>query len=249
MMTDPFLEILVSISAVSLLSLVGIVTFLNKKYTASFLKTLVSFAAGTMAGAGFLVMLPEALEVGASKSVFLFLLLGVVVFFILENFLQWYHCHKGNCKAHKFTYLSIIGDGLHNFLDGMVIAASYLINVPLGVVTTFAVIFHEIPHEMGNFGVLVYGGFSRKKALFYNFISGLTAIAGGIFVYLFKFDIFNYYALLVAFAAGNFIYIATVDLMPELHKEEVIRKSALQLTLFLFGVFIIWFLSTYVGKG
>jgi zinc and cadmium transporter len=244
---ETLIAILVSVIAVSLVSLVGIVTLAAKKSLDKILMIVVGFAAGSMAGAAFLVLLPEAVKVGASQSVFLFLLLGVIAFFVMENFLHWYHCHKGNCDAHRFTYLNLIGDGLHNFLDGMVIAASYLISLPLGVVTTIAVLFHEIPQEIGDFGILVYGGFSKGKALFYNFLSALTAVVGAMFVYFFKFGVGNYYALLVAFAAGSFIYMATADLMPELHKETKIKKSALQLLLFLVGVFIIWFLSTYVG--
>jgi len=130
----------------------------------------------------------------------------------------------------------------------MVIAASYLVSIPLGIVTTIAVMFHEIPQEIGDFGILIYGGFSKRKALFYNFLSALTAVVGAMFAYFFKFGISNYYALLVAFAAGNFIYMAMADLVPELHKEEKIKKSAIQLLIFLLGVLLIWFISiTFTG--
>lgn len=246
-MVKTLLIIILSVLVVSLVSFIGIITLAMKKSLNKILRILVSFAAGSMAGAAFLVLLPEAVEAGSSQSVFTFMFLGIIAFFVLENFLHWYHCHKGNCKAHRFTYLNLIGDGFHNFLDGMVIAASYLVNLPLGIVTTIAVIFHEIPQEIGDFGILVYGGFTRIKALFYNFISALTAMIGALFVYFFKFGIANYYALLVAFAAGSFIYMATADLIPELHKETKIKKSVVQLILFLIGVFLIWFIGTAFG--
>ncbi|MBI5061503.1 MAG: ZIP family metal transporter [Candidatus Aenigmarchaeota archaeon] len=240
---------ILSVIVVSLLSFVGVLALAIKKNLNKILRILVGFAAGSMAGASFLVLLPEAIKTGSSQSVFLFMLLGIIAFFILENFLHWYHCHKGNCKVHRFTYLNLVGDGLHNFLDGMVIAASYLVSLPIGIVTTIAVIAHEIPQELGDFGVLIYGGLSKKKALFYNFLSALTAVVGALFVYIFKFGITNYYALLIAFAAGNFIYIATADLIPELHKETKIKKSVIQLILFLFGVFMIWFVGTVFVEG
>lgn len=246
---EVLISILLSVIVVSLISLVGIVTFAHKKILKNALRIIVGFAAGAMAGAAFLVLLPEAVSTGSSQAVFFFLLLGIIAFFVLENFLHWYHCHRGNCDLHRFTYLSIIADAAHNFLDGMVIAASYLVAIPLGVVTTIAVIAHEIPHEVGTFGVLVYGGFTKWRALFYNFLSALTAIVGAVFVYMFKFGVGNYYALLVAFAAGNFIYIATSDLIPELHKEEKIKKSALQLILFLLGVAVIWLVQMFFAGG
>ncbi len=161
--TDVLVSILLSVLVVSFVSFAGVLTLAARKNLNKILRILVSFAAGSMAGAAFLVLLPEAVETGSSQSVFFFMLLGVIAFFVLENFLHWYHCHKGNCKVHRFTYLNLIGDGLHNFLDGMVIAASYLVSLPLGVVTTIAVIVHEIPQEIGNFGILIYGGFSKKR--------------------------------------------------------------------------------------
>jgi len=248
-MVHILISIVISVIIVSLVSLIGIVTLASRKGLNKILRILVSFAAGSMAGAAFLVLLPEAVETGASQSVFGFMLLGIIIFFILESFLHWYHCHKGDCKAHRFTYLNLIGDGLHNFIDGAVIAASYLVSLPLGVVTTIAVIFHEIPQEIGDFCILVYGGFSKRKALLYNLLSGLTAVVGALFVYFFKFGIGNYSALLVAFAAGSFIYMATADLIPELHKETKIKKSALQLVLFLLGVILIWFVGTVFGNA
>ncbi|MFH0832811.1 MAG: ZIP family metal transporter [Candidatus Aenigmatarchaeota archaeon] len=241
--------IVISVMVVSVVSLIGIVTLATRKSIDKILRIIVSFAAGSMAGASFLVLLPEAIETGSSQSIPFFVLLGIIAFFILENFLHWYHCHKGHCKVHRVTYLNLIGDGLHNLIDGMAIAASYLISFPLGITATIAIIAHEIPQEIGDFGILLYGGFSKKKALFYNFLSALTALIGAAFVYLFRFGIVNYNALLVAFAAGTFIYMSMADLVPELHKEENISKSALQLILFLFGVLLIWGVSAVFGSA
>lgn len=263
--------ILVSVIIVSLVSLVGIVALVMKpKLLNNILFMLVSFAAGAMLGAAFLDLLPEALEHveeagGHAGDVFVFVLGGIVLFFILETFLYWYHCHGGKCERHTalkgshksghqhvkmpFTYLNLVGDGVHNFLDGVIIATSYLVSIPLGIVTSLAVIFHEIPQEIGDFGILVYGGFSRMQALFYNFLSALTAIAGAVLAYYFATTVEHFTEWLVPFAAGGFIYIASVDLLPELHQTTNFRKAALQLGCFLLGIGVIWFATTIVGHN
>jgi zinc and cadmium transporter len=171
----------------------------------------------------------------------------------LETFLYWYHCHNGRCERHThikgnkahhhakepFTYLNLVGDGVHNFLDGVIIATSYLVSIPLGVITTLAVVFHEIPQEIGDFGILIYGGFTRGQALFYNFLSALTAILGAVVAYYSATTITNLTDWLVPFAAGGFIYIASVDLLPELHQTPKFKKAVLQLFFFLLGIAVI----------
>jgi zinc and cadmium transporter len=138
---------------------------------------LVAFASGALIGGAFFHLLPEALALAGDQA-FLLVVLGVVLFFGVEKFLAWRHCHAGKCDVHTFTYLSLVGDALHNFLDGMLIAGSFLVSVELGVITTVVVILHEIPQELGDFGVLIYGGFSRAKPLLFNLLSAATAIAG-----------------------------------------------------------------------
>ena len=158
---------------VSLISLAGIITLsLKAKSLNKILLILVGFSVGALMGGAFLHLIPEAVEESGLSFVSLYVLVGFSAFFVIERFLYWHHCHKeGRCPVHMFTYMNLIGDGIHNFVDGLIIAASFVINIPFGIVTTIAIIAHEIPQELGDFGVLVYGGFTKFKALFYNFLS------------------------------------------------------------------------------
>lgn len=227
---------------VSLISLVGIFTLLLKdKLLNRILILLIGFSAGALIGGAFLHLLPEALEQADSHIVFLYLIVGFVFFFILEKYLHWRHCHKGVCTVHTFTYLNLIGDSIHNFIDGLVIGASFLVSIKFGIITTLALILHEIPQEIGDFGVLVYGGFSRAKALYYNFITALTCVLGTIAGYLISGQSLNFSPFLLPFSAGGFIYIAACDLVPELHKESELKKSAFSVLTFLSGILFILF--------
>jgi zinc and cadmium transporter len=140
---------------------------------------------------------------------------------------------------HPFSIMSLIGDTIHNFIDGIIIGASYLLSIPIGIATTIAVIFHEIPQEISNFGVLVHGGFSKAKAVLMNFLTSLTAFAGLILTLIVGTQIEGLIDFLIPFAAGNFIYIAGSDLIPELHKENKIFQSSIQILTFILGVSII----------
>ncbi len=239
--------ILISVFLVSLVSFVGAFgLWLRPKLLDKILFGLVSFAAGALLGAAFLDLLPESLE-QTGEVIFVYALIGVIVFYIIETFLYWYHCHYGHHhhhaahhKVHPFAWLNLFGDGVHNFVDGMIIAASYIAGIPIGIATTVAVVLHEIPQELGDFGILVFGGLSRGKALFFNFLSALCAVLGALAVYFFSTMFGNVSAFLVPFAAGGFIYIASADLLPELHKERNVQKAFQQLCFFLLGVAIIW---------
>ncbi|MCP8317566.1 MAG: ZIP family metal transporter [archaeon] len=237
------LPILFATFLVSLISFIGVVFLsLNDKLLNSLLLVLVAFASGALLGGAFLHLLPESLTSG-SEEVFIFVLLGIMIFFVIEKFLRWRHCHDGKCDIHAFTYLNLIGDGIHNWIDGMIIAASFITSTALGIVTTFAVAAHEIPQEIGDFGLLVYGGFKKTKALFYNFISALTAIVGAVFTYYFAQHTENLAALLLPLAAGGFIYIAATDLLPELHKREKMKDSIVQLIVLSLGIMLMWSLK------
>lgn len=206
---------------------------------------LVAFAAGAMLAAAFWDLLPEALK-GAFKPevVSHLVFLGIISFFFLERFLLWRHhhaCPEGEaCGATKRgTTLLIVGDGLHNFLDGVTIAAAFLISFQLGVVTSLAVFFHEIPHEVGNFGVLLAWGMKKKRVLLVNIFSAVAAFAGAILAFYFLSFVATAIPYLVAFAAGNFIYIATSDLIPELH-QHFRKETAFSQTLsFVAGILVI----------
>lgn len=229
-----------SVLIVSVISLIGVATLaLNVKKLRSFLVYMISFSAGAMLGDSFLHLLPEVTEeFGFSLTVSASVLGGIVVFFVLEKIIYWQHCHEpvGEDHIHTFAYMNLVGDGVHNFIDGMIIAASYLINVPAGIATTIAVLLHEIPQEIGDFGVLIHGGFSRAKALMVNFASALVAFIGAGSVLWLNSSIEHIADILVPFAVGAFIYIAGSDLIPELHKEKTFMKSILQIVAFLAGI-------------
>jgi zinc and cadmium transporter len=229
--------ILASISAVSLISLVGIFTFLLKgKSLQNVIFYFVGFSAGALIGGAFLHILPESLEKNSNTFVFSWVICGMALFFLMERYFYWRHCHDENCRVHSFTYLNLIGDGLHNFFDGMVIAASYTVSIQVGLATTFAVIFHEIPHELGNFAVLVYGGFKRSKALLFNFLTVLTAFAGALGGYFLAERTGHFSEFILPMTAGGFIYVASTDLIPEIHKENNQKRATLAFVAFLLGV-------------
>jgi zinc and cadmium transporter len=226
-MTLPY--ILLSVIAVSLISLIGALFIKNVNRVLA----LVAFAAGALLGSAFLHLLPEAIEAGSMA--FVWVLAGILTFFILERFLHWHHHHNKGC-VHPFTWLILIGDGIHNLIDGVIIAATWLANPLLGLTTTVAVIAHEIPQEIGDFAILLYGGFSKRKALFWNFASAITAIFGALLMWAFSF--YTNISLFTPFTAGGFIYIATSDLIPEMHKEINIKRSVAELILFLIGIVV-----------
>ena len=226
---------------ISLISLVGVFTLALKEKTLNqILLLLVGFSAGALAGGAFLHLLPESLEELKAPETFLYTLLGFTLFFLMERILYWRHCHEGKCDVHAFSYLNLFGDGLHNFIDGLVIAASFVGGVPLGIATSLAVASHEIPQEIGDFGVLLYGGFSKGKALFYNLLSGLTAVLGGVIGYYLSSAVSGLSVVLLPLTAGGFIYIAASDLIPELHKEKDANKSNLAFVLFILGILFMW---------
>ncbi len=224
--------------AVSLISFIGVVSLLLKeKYLNSILILLVGLGAGGLIGGAFLHLLPQALEKSSDfTQVFIFTIAGFIFFFILEKYFYWRHCHKGNCEVHAFTYLNLMGDAIHNFIDGLIIGASFTIDLNVGMVTTIAIVLHEIPQELGDFGVLLYGGWGRAKALFYNFLSATTAIFGTFIGYYFSSHMSGLSGLLLPFAAGGFIYIAACDLIPELHRQPDQKKALWSMLFFLLGI-------------
>lgn len=244
-MYDIWFYSLISVLVVSFISLAGVLTLvLSGGLLQKILLFLVSFAAGALLGDVFIHLLPEIAE----KSDFdwqisLYILLGILIFFILEKFIRWRHCHEcfpeekpSHFHPQPFAYTNLIGDGLHNLIDGAIIAGSFLVNVPLGIATTLAVIFHEIPQEIGDFGILVKAGFSRLKALTFNLLSGLVAIIGAILTLTIGSQIESFVLFIIPLTIGGFIYIACADLIPELHKEPNPKKSLWQLLFFILGV-------------
>jgi len=240
---NELIAILASVTTVSLVAFIGILFIgLKEKLLKRALMALVGFASGTLLGGALLHLLPEALRKMDETTTFYYVIVGIVSFFAMEKFLYWRHCHEEECTVHMFVYLNLVGDGIHNFIDGMVIAAAFMIRFDLGFTTTLAVLFHEIPQEIGDFGVLIYGGFSKKKALTYNFISAITAILGATITYFLSY-IQSIGTLLVPFAAGGFIYIAATDLMPELHKKFHAVGSLIQLLAIVLGIGLMAYLK------
>ncbi len=245
-MPSVWLYSLVSVFIVSVVSLVGIMTIAIKQaYIKRILLFFVSFAAGALLGNVFIHLLPELVEKGAfGLSTSLYILLGMLIFFVLEKFLHWRHCHLSATPGHvhPLAQMNLVGDAVHNFTDGMVIAGSFLVSVPVGISTTVAVILHEIPQEMGDFGVLLHAGMSVKKALFFNFITALTAILGAVFVLVIPLTAQLVLEYVIPLVIGGFLYIASADLIPEMHKDAKPLNSVLQLISLLAGVGIMFLL-------
>ncbi|MBT3416656.1 ZIP family metal transporter [Candidatus Woesearchaeota archaeon] len=236
---DTLIWILLATLFVSLLSLIGIITIsLKTKILKKILSFLIALSAGALLGGAFIHLIPESLETTTATTTFTFLLIGFILFLLIEKILHWRHCHDVECKVHTFAYMSLFGDAAHNFIDGLIIAVSFMTNIQLGLTTTLAVTLHEIPQEIGDFGVLIHGGFSKLKALTYNFISALAAMAGGLIGFLLPVNNIAHY--LIPIAAGGFIYISASDLIPELRKETNLKKSMLNLLVFIIGISIMY---------
>ncbi|MDO8265227.1 MAG: ZIP family metal transporter [Candidatus Parcubacteria bacterium] len=248
-----FFLIILSTFIVSLISFVGVFTlFLKGGILDRILLILVSFSAGALMGDSFFHLIPEAIEKTGIEGnslliVFLYVIAGFCVFFVLEQFIRWHHHHTmEHPEIVPFSYLILISDGLHNFIDGLIIAGSFIVSFPVGLATVFAVIFHEIPQELGNFGVLIYGGFGKKKALILNFLSAIIAILGGIVGFVLFKTIGGSILFLLPFAAGNFIYIACSDLIPEIKSRKTDMKTSLiHFLVFFLGIMLMLAFKLY----
>lgn len=235
-----WLLVLGSVVVVSLISFVGLLSFQSDAdKVRPFLLVLVSFSAGALLGDVFIHLLPEAVEAnGLHLGLSLWILGGILLFFVLEKFVHWHHCHLPEAHNHPkpFAFMNLVGDGLHNFIDGAVIAGSYLISVPLGFATTIAVVLHEIPQEIGDFGILMHAGLQKSKVILLNFASALTAVLGAVVVLGLGISSDTVLNVLAPFTVGGFLYIAGTDLIPELHKETNPVSSLIQLLSFIGGI-------------
>lgn len=229
-----------SVAVVSLVSFVGVISLsLNTQKLRQIILYLVSLSAGALIGDVFIHLLPEAVEGnGFTNAISLYVITGILVSFVIEKIIHWHHCHihEGENHPHPFAYMNLIGDCVHNVIDGLIIGASYFVSIPVGIATTLAVILHEIPQEIGDFGVLIHGGFDKKRAIWLNFLTALTSVIGVLIVLVIGSGAEGLTNFLIPFAAGNFIYIASTDLIPELHKETATQKSLLQLLVLVVGI-------------
>lgn len=242
-----YIYALLSTVAISLFSLVGVFTLSIKEETMRrYIFLLVSLAVGALLGDVFIHLLPEAFETSTNPlTISLLVIAGILLFFILEKFLHWHH-HGDDAKEHNIHpvgELVLFSDGVHNFIDGVIIGTSFMVSVPLGVATALAVILHEIPQEIGDFAVLLHAGYSRKRALWLNFLSALTAVLGTLVAFALGKAGESFTTWILPIAAGGFIYIAMADLMPELHKTKIVKKSILQFLVLALGVGLMFSLT------
>jgi zinc and cadmium transporter len=231
-----FLWIFCSGMLMSVIALVGSVTLvLQEKTLKKLLLPLVALAAGTLLGGALFHMIPASVDrLGNDLWIYVWILVGFTLFLGLEQFLHWHHCHRAPSEHRPLTYLILIADGIHNFVDGLAVAGAFLIDTSVGINAWLAAAAHEVPQELGDFGILIHGGWNKRRALAYNFLSALTFLVGGLVAYgaSFAFDV----TFLVPFAAGNFIYIAAADLIPEIKREDTLKLNVLHFVSFLVGL-------------
>lgn len=238
------LQIVLATLLISLASFIGIFTLtLNKKILEKSVFFMVALSVGGLMGGAFMHLLPESIEKIGGELSLIFALSGFFLFLLIEKIISWRHCHEVDCEIHSFAYMNLIGDGVHNFIDGLIMAASFIVSPAMGITSTLAIFLHEVPQEIGDFGVLIYAGFKRKTALFLNFLTALTAMVGGIIGYYFISSVGSITGPLLAFAAGGFIYIAASDLIPEIRKEKSIIKSIINFIIILFGLGLMYSLT------
>jgi zinc and cadmium transporter len=246
---NTFTYVVLSVTAVSLLSLIGIFTLsFNETKLKKMLLYLVSFAVGGLYGDAFIHLIPESIrQLGPGISTSVYILSGIFLFFIIEKFIRWNQqlVESPEPKVLPLVPLTLLVDSVHNFIDGMLIGASYLISIPIGLATTLAVVFHEIPHEIGDFALLVHGGLSVRKAILFNFLTALFAIAGGVVSLLIGNNIEGYSKIVIPLTAGGFIYIAGSDLIPELQLSVRPKTTIIQLAMISSGVGIMALLLVF----
>jgi len=236
-MVNVWIISMASVIVVSFISLVGIFgLWLGTKFQKGLVLLMIGYAAGAMLGDALLHLLPKAYESGVSVRVSGYILLGIMIFFVIEKVFQWRHTHSESGSPKPFALVNLVGDGVHNFIDGMLIAGSYIVAFPVGIATTVAVAAHEIPQELGDYAVLIHGGFSKFKALMYNFITAMVAILGALLILIMGLSATTIATTVIPFAVGGFLYIAAADLIPEIHKETRPSVSLMQFAAIIAGI-------------
>jgi zinc and cadmium transporter len=240
-MSEIYLYSLISVGVVSAISLIGVVTLsLQDRVLKKYLFLLVSLAIGALLGDAFIHLIPEAFEKLPTTTAGILVLAGILIFFTIEQIFHWHHAHGSEEECHQeihpLGHMILISDGLHNLLDGIIIGASYLVSIEIGLATTLAVILHEIPQEISDFGVLIHAGYKKGSALLLNFCSALLAVLGVTIALIVGEMAGELVVWAIPFAAGSFIYIATADLIPELQKTKNMGQSLAQLAIVIVGV-------------
>lgn len=230
------------LGSVGSVALAGLMLFLNNEKLEKVSTYLMYLAGGTLLGAAFLGMIPKAISMSEPRLILQIIMFGILFFFVLEKIILWRSCRNKNCERHMNTAAPIIliGDAFHNAIDGIVIAASFLTSAELGVFVTLSVVLHEVPQELGDFGILIKSGYSRKKAFWFNALSGATAIIFGIVAYYTLDSVKSLIPYVLAFSASSFLYIALADLIPEMHRKTSLKASLSQIVLIALGILIIY---------
>lgn len=245
-MVSIFFSIIIATVLDSLLGFTGKLLFwLKDSWFNKLLIYFIAFSAGTLIGGAFFHLLPEGIELIGAENLFLITVAGFLFFAIIEGYFHWHQCEK--CNTHPFSYMMLIGDGIHNLVDGIIIAASFLVDIRLGIITTIMVLIHELPQQLGLFGSLIYAGHKKNKALVYSFFAQSTVIIGGIIGFFISNTTEQFSGALISFAAGGFIYIAASDLVPEVHKSykgNLTKSALLTLSLF-FGIAVMYLLKLF----
>jgi zinc and cadmium transporter len=247
-MMEPIFYGILTTAIISLGSFAGILTLVfQEKLLSKIIFLLVSLSSGVLMGNAFIRLLPEASKTLPPDAVFGIALCAFIVFFLVEKLFHWRHCHRVNCDEHIFGYMNLFGDAVHNFIDGIIIGGTFVTGIPLGILMAVTVALHEIPKEMCDFGVLLHAGFTKKKALLSNFFVKLTIVMGSVLGTLFASNIHGFVSYLLPFAAGGFLYIAASDLIPEIKKEDNLKKSTISFLIFLSGIGLTY-LTKMLGK-
>lgn len=248
--SSPIMLSFLSIGAICALSFLGFLFFyLKPDKLKRVLMVLVSFSAGALIGDAFFHLMPETLESsGHDEKVYLFIVLGIISFFILEKVIHWRHCHVPTSKEHphELGIMNLVGDALHNLLDGMIIVGAFLIDTTLGMATVLAVIAHEVPQKIGDFGILLYAGYDKLKAIWMSCLFSLTSFIGGLLA-LFLSGNQSLLILLNSFTAGTFLYIAIADLIPEMKKDYTLKNTIIQLLSIIAGLGVMIALKSHAG--
>lgn len=236
-MQETYLYTFASVLAVSVLSFTGLLALsMKERVLKKYVFVLVSLAVGALFGDAFIHLIPESFAELNENLAGVLVIAGILLFFVLEKILHWHHHEDDEAAIHHTGRMILVSDGLHNFIDGAIMAVSYLAGFEIGIATTIAVILHEIPQEVGDFGVLLHSGYKIKRALFLNFISALLAVVGAMFALGLSEITKEFVSWLLPIAAGGFIYIAGSDLVPELHKTKSIKASLAQFLAIIIGV-------------
>jgi zinc and cadmium transporter len=244
-------QVIIASAIVSAISLVAIFIIIKgKSFSNQHIKSFIGIASGVLLASVFLELLPEVFEEFSFKTqnFFSVMLLSILGFYLIERFVHWHHCHGTSCPPENKMHVAVtnlIGDGVHNFIDGILIGVAFLVSPAVGIATTLAIIAHEIPQEISDAGVLLFAGLSKGKIIGFNFLFALTSIVGAILAFNFAANLQTSIPFFIAIASGNFIYLALADLIPELH-HELNRKSIIKHTLWLLlGVAIFWLISLF----